>query len=190
MWVRHVPADAGAVGVARRLIPVLVAAVAAVGVVAAGTQAAPKAPSTSLRSLESSVLVDINAFRRAHGLVPLHLNAGLSSAARQHSQQMAGDGYFAHESADGSAFWKRIQRYYPSSSTHLWSVGENLVWSSPSLDAQQALQMWVASPEHLANLMNPRWREIGVSAVHRVAAPGTYHGLDVTIVTTDFGVRR
>jgi hypothetical protein len=38
--------------------------------------------------------------------------------------------------------------------------------------------------------MNPRWREIGVSAVHENAAPGVYKGLDVTIVTTDFGVRR
>ncbi len=38
--------------------------------------------------------------------------------------------------------------------------------------------------------MNPRWREIGVSAVHAASAPGTYKGMDVTIVTTDFGVRR
>jgi hypothetical protein len=38
--------------------------------------------------------------------------------------------------------------------------------------------------------MNPLWREIGVSAVHEAQAPGVYQGLDVTIVTTDFGVRR
>jgi uncharacterized protein YkwD len=49
--------------------------------------------------------------------------------------------------------------------------------------------MWLASPEHRANLMNPHWREIGVAAVHVTAAPGIYRGLDVTIVTTDFGVR-
>ena len=30
----------------------------------------------------------------------------------------------------------------------------------------------------------------GVAAVHQAAAPGVYKGLDVTIVTTDFGVRR
>jgi hypothetical protein len=29
-----------------------------------------------------------------------------------------------------------------------------------------------------------------VSAVHFAAAPGTYKGLEVTIITTDFGVRR
>ena len=48
----------------------------------------------------------------------------------------------------------------------------------------------MASPEHRANILTARWREIGVSAVHVAAAPGVYHGLDVTIVTTDFGVRR
>jgi uncharacterized protein YkwD len=102
---------------------------------------------------------------------------------------MAAQGYFAHESADGSAFWKRIQHFYPSGSSGYWSVGENLLWSSPDVDPAQALQLWLASPEHRANLLTARWREIGVSAVHVTAAPGTYNGLDVTIVTTDFGVR-
>jgi hypothetical protein len=29
-----------------------------------------------------------------------------------------------------------------------------------------------------------------VSAVHVARAPGAFHGLGVTIITTDFGVRR
>jgi len=178
------------VGVVRRFVPALLAALVALSVFSAASRAATGTHSGALRSLESGVLVDINAFRRAHGLTPLRLNPGLNVAAQEHSQQMAADGYFAHNSADGSAFWKRIERTYPSATSQLWSVGENLVWSSPSLDAKRALQLWLASPEHRANLMNPRWREIGVSAVHAVAAPGVYHGLDVTIVTTDFGVRR
>jgi hypothetical protein len=45
------------------------------------------------------------------------------------------------------------------------------------------------SPEHRANLLSPTWREVGVSALHVAAAPGAFQGLDVTIVTTDFGVR-
>ena len=49
--------------------------------------------------------------------------------------------------------------------------------------------MWLDSPEHRKNLENPSWREIGVSAVHVAQAPGVYHGQEVTIVTTDFGVR-
>jgi len=140
-------------------------------------------------SLEPAVLRDINAVRRHHGLEPLRLSAALSAAAASHSREMALDGFFAHESHDGSLFWKRIQSFYASSPWHYWSVGENLLWSSPDVSASKALAMWLASPEHRANLMNPHWREIGIAAVHEAAAPGVFKGLDVTIVTTDFGVR-
>ena len=47
----------------------------------------------------------------------------------------------------------------------------------------------MASPEHRANILSPRWREIGVSATHFDSAPGTYGGSAVTIITTDFGAR-
>ena len=179
-------------GTTRRTAATLAAACLALllagSAIAAHTQ--PRSHAVALSSLELGVLADINAFRTAHNLAPLHLSASLTTAARQHSQEMAAQGYFAHESVDGSAFWKRIQRFYPSVSTGYWSVGENLLWSSQAVDASGALQMWLASPEHRANLLTARWREIGVSAVHAVAAPGTYDGRDVTIVTTDFGVRR
>jgi uncharacterized protein YkwD len=157
---------------------------------AVASPAQPRRPATSLSSLEQGVLTDINAFRVQHKLVPLRLSTALMTSAREHSQEMATQGYFAHESADGSAFWKRIKAVYPSSSWRYWSVGENLLWSSPDVDAAGALPLWVNSPEHKANLLTPGWGEIGVSAVHVTAAPGTFNGLDVTIVTTDFGVRR
>jgi uncharacterized protein YkwD len=151
---------------------------------------APAGSVARVSSLESGVLASLNQIRVAHGLVPLRLSTGLAAAAREHSQQMAVDGYFAHESYDGSAFWKRIQHYYAQGRRSYWSVGENLLWSSPDVDAAGALQMWMDSPEHRANILTARWREIGVAAVHVSGAPGVYHGLDVTIVTTDFGVRR
>ena len=58
------------------------------------------------------------------------------------------------------------------------------------MDAARALKLWMHSPEHRANLLSPDWREVGLSAVHVDSAPGTYHGLGVTIVTADFGARR
>ncbi len=173
-----------------RIAAALAVALAAVAATASGASAAPRAPAASLSSLESSVLVDINAFRAEHHLARLRLSTSLTRAAREHSGQMAADGYFAHESADGSAFWKRIQTFYGSSRWQFWSVGENLLWSSPDVDASRALKLWLASPEHRKNLLSPAWREIGVSAVHAARAPGTFAGRDVTIVTTDFGVRR
>ena len=58
------------------------------------------------------------------------------------------------------------------------------------VDGARAIDMWMKSPPHRANLLNGRWREVGISAVHVTQAPGAYRGLDVTIVTADFGVRR
>jgi uncharacterized protein YkwD len=173
-----------------RAVRILLGTLVLAALLPAAGSAAPRRAPVALTPLESGVLVDINTFRRAHDLQPLRLNARLSAAAHEHTAQMAEDGYFAHESADGSAFWQRIQSFYPSSTWAYWSVGENLLWSSPDVTPERALQMWLASPDHRANLMNPRWREIGVAAVHEAAAPGVYQGRDVTIVTTDFGVRR
>jgi uncharacterized protein YkwD len=145
---------------------------------------------TGASALESAVFADVNRVRAQHGLAPLRVSARLAAAAAQHSREMARRGYFSHDSADGSAFWKRLERFYASARYSFWSVGENLLWSSPDVDAGGAIDMWMKSPPHRANLLNGRWREIGISAVHVTAAPGAYHGLDVTIVTADFGVRR
>jgi uncharacterized protein YkwD len=173
---------------AAALVAALLSLVVAGSAVAAPSQ--PSRPSVALTSLEHGVLADINLYRVEHKLAPLRLSAGLTLSAREHSQQMGARGYFAHESADGQEFWKRIKRVYPSTPYRYWAVGENLLWSSPDVDAASALRLWVNSPEHKANLLTAKWREIGISAVHVVAAPGTFGGQDVTIVTTDFGVRR
>ncbi len=103
---------------------------------------------------------------------------------------MAVHGFFRHESSDGSAFWKRVQNFYGQGRYPYWSVGENLLWSSPNVDARRALRMWLASPPHRANLLDPKWREVGLAAVHAPRAGGVYGGSEVTIVTADFGVRR
>jgi uncharacterized protein YkwD len=143
----------------------------------------------ALSSLESGVLQQLNLIRSQHGLVPLKLNLQLTEAAEQHSHEMGVDGYFEHTSHDGTAFWKRIERWYGSADYGYWSVGENLLWSSPDVDPKGALQLWMHSPEHRANILAARWRQIGISAVHFASAGGTYKGLPVTIITTDFGVR-
>jgi uncharacterized protein YkwD len=174
---------------AYRIVPVLLLVAVAVAVFTASSQAAPRSY-TRLTSLETGVLSEINTFRTQHGLPRLTLNHDLTAAASQHSSEMATDGYFAHTSFDGLAFWKRIQGFYSSSSWPYWSVGENLLWSSPDVQPAGALDLWMHSPEHRANILTAKWREIGVSAVHVLGAPGTFNGLTVTIITTDFGVRR
>jgi uncharacterized protein YkwD len=143
----------------------------------------------SVRALESQVLADVNAERAKRGLRPLRFNAELARAAHAHSRDMARRGYFTHASADGSAFWRRVARYYRSAGFRYWSVGENLLWSSPDVSSGSAITMWLNSPGHRANLLSPRWREVGLAAVHVGSAPGFFGGREVTIVTANFGVR-
>ena len=175
----------------RSAIPVLLAVVGLVAwAVAAPAGAGVSRSSASVQALESGVLLEINNVRHEHGLGPLRLSPKLSAAARQHSNEMATRGYFSHNSANGGTFDKRIIRFYSSAGRRFWSVGENLLWSSPDVDAAGALRMWMNSPPHRENLLTARWREIGLSAVHVPSAPGAYGGREVTIVTADFGVRR
>ena len=167
----------------------LALAMVAASLLASTALASPSRPKVALSPLESGVLGQVNQVRAQHGLAPLRISVKLTAAARAHSLQMAADGYFAHESADGSSFWQRVKAFYSSSPWSYWSVGENLVWSSPDLTPAKALELWMNSPGHRRNILTSRWQEIGVSAVHVPAAPGVYKGMDVTIVTTDFGVR-
>jgi uncharacterized protein YkwD len=169
------------------LVAVLAAAVAASP---SGAREQGGRSLTARNGLETGVLVEINALRRQHGLAPLRLNVRLRAAADTHSAAMANRGFFAHESADGTLFWKRVARFYPQGSSRYWSVGENLLWSSPDVDPAGALRMWLASPAHRKVLLTSRWREVGLSAVHVSAGPGVFNNAPVTVLTADFGVRR
>ena len=140
-------------------------------------------------ALESNLLGEINRTRAERGLRPLRWSKRLTSAADQHSASMAAKGYFSHDSANGAVFWRRIARFYGYRGYRQWSVGENLLWSSPDINASGAVRMWMNSAPHRENLLSRTWREIGLSAVHTARAPGVYGGSEVTIVTADFGAR-
>jgi uncharacterized protein YkwD len=152
----------------------------------ADTDPAPSAPA----GYETVLLREINQVRSQHGLPAFRTSSALREAAAFHSRTMAARGFFAHESADGSAFWKRVERYYPSRGFRYWSVGENLAYGSPNISADGTVRAWMDSPGHRANLLSEAWQEVGLSAVHEDSAPGVYDGRPVTIVTADFGVRR
>ena len=173
----------------RIIVSVLVAI--SVLVVSAGVAGAARtSPSVRLSGLDGSLLVQINVVREAHHLVALRLSRELTVAAVEHTTEMGEAGYFGHESLDHSAPATRIVRVYPSAGRRLWSVGENLLFVAPDVNAVDAIALWMNSPEHKANLLDPAWREIGISARHSTSAPGAYGNRPVTIITTDFGVRR
>jgi uncharacterized protein YkwD len=152
-----------------------------------GSARTPKA--TQMVQLQTALLTQINGFRAAHGLASLKVNGSLTGSADGHSAQMAKLGYFSHNSANGQSFSQRLAQVYSPHGFHSWTVGENLVWGGPYIGAVSAFKAWLASPPHRANLMNPRWREVGLGAVHSTRAPGVYGGRAATIVTADFGAR-
>jgi uncharacterized protein YkwD len=153
-------------------------------------QAPANPPSSGVAGYESGLLREINQVRAQNGLSALELSRPLNEAAEFHSKAMAARGFFAHESADGSSFWKRVERFYPSRGFRYWSAGENLAYGSPSMSINGAVRAWMGSPGHRANILSTSWREIGIGAVHADSAPGMYAGRPATIITTDFGVRR
>src|SRR5262249_6695266 len=53
---------------------------------------------------------------------PLFYDYDLNRSSRQHSEEMADDDYFAHESVDGGDPFVRIKSYYKKSQT----LGENI----------------------------------------------------------------
>jgi uncharacterized protein YkwD len=152
---------------------------------AALADAQPVASPRSVETLEGSLLDRINTARRASGLRFLRVSPGLRRAATAQARWLTRSGSFTHTSADGASPTKRIRRYYRGK-----LVGETLLWGSPSVDAAQALDRWLASPAHRGVLLDGRFREIGVSAVSAQDAPGTYGGLDVTVVVADLGSPR
>jgi uncharacterized protein YkwD len=165
-------------------------AVVLVAVVAPSQGSARPQSSTGPESqLQGALLGQINAFRAAHGLARLRVSTALNAVAGGHSAQMARLGYFSHDSANGQSFSARIARVYTARGYRSWTVGENLVWGGPDIGAARAFRLWLSSPPHRANLLNVRWREVGLGAIHSSSAPGVYGGGPATIVTADFGAR-
>ena len=131
----------------------------------------------ALNRTETSLLTAMNQAREAHGLAPLHVDPRLTKAARAHSADMLRRGYFAH-----GHFAARLHAF----GARARCLGENLAWGSGSFgSAGHVVQMWLASPDHRANLLRPGFTRVGL------AAPvGAFTGnSDVTVVTADFGGR-
>ena len=159
--------------------------------VLAGTAAAVATPAAAVRlqTLDAEILVRLNATRVSRGLRPLVLSSQLRDAAVAHSRSMLEGGFFAHESRDGSPFTARVKRYYRPTGYASWSAGENLLYNTARIEARAAIQAWLASPPHRANLLDPGWREVGIGSLHARAAGGTFGGRPTWVVTMDFGTR-
>lgn len=88
---------------------------------------------------------------------PLRLNDALINAARIHATNMAEMHFFSHTGLDGKSSSTRI-----SEQGYRWSIsGENIAAGQSSI--KEAVNSWIKSAGHCANLMNPRFTEMGIS---------------------------
>ena len=165
---------------------------AALFVITSGASAASVGRSVSARvdpTLARDLNTAINEARSTHKLRRLAVSSELTRAARQHALAMGRLGFFSHSSADGSSSGTRITSFYGVSGSRSWAVGEVLLWGKRGLSARRVLASWLSSTPHRSEVLNRRWREIGVAALEVDNAPGVYGGRDVTLVVVDFGAR-
>jgi uncharacterized protein YkwD len=88
---------------------------------------------------------------------PLRWNPQLETAALTHSQDMAAQRYFSHADKEGTYADVRSRR-----AGYAWQrIGENLAFGQDT--PQAALEGWLASPGHCANIMNPNFTEMGAA---------------------------
>ncbi|NEQ25833.1 MAG: CAP domain-containing protein [Microcoleus sp. SIO2G3] len=114
----------------------------------------------------SKVLQLTNSFRRQNHLKPLRLNDRLTAAAQQHSQDMALQDFFAHEGRNGSTVQAR-----GLAAGYRGSIGENIAAGQPT--PQAVVQAWIDSAPHRANLLDPRYRDIGIGFFNNLNDSGT-----------------
>jgi uncharacterized protein YkwD len=127
------------------------------------TELVPSAGNLSI--VRASVLCLINRTRAEHSEAPLLANAQLEEAAESHCQELIADDYFAHVSPSGETPVDRIEKtgYVPGPSVG-YVIGENLAWGTYSLATPQAIvAAWIASPGHLANILESQYHETGIA---------------------------
>jgi uncharacterized protein YkwD len=116
-----------------------------------------------------------NQARRNAGLEPLCVDPTLTEAARGHSADMIARNYFGH-----GLVGARLTSY----GYHWLTYGENIAggYGAYYSSGAYAMDMWMASLGHHANIMNPYFQEVGVGK-----AIGEYNGIaNYTLYTVDF----
>jgi uncharacterized protein YkwD len=110
------------------------------------------------REVEDAMLELVNREREREGLDPLVMDERLREVARRHSRDMLQRGYFGHVSPEGSQAFQRIE----NGGVDYGAAGENLALAPTVEIAHTGL---MESPGHRANILQPRFRKVGIGAL-------------------------
>jgi uncharacterized protein YkwD len=104
----------------------------------------------------------VNEHRKRHRLRPLSAYYPLDRFAAAHSRYLA-----RQKACNHDRFQTRSDRLMKLASTNY--VGENcIMYPSPAYNKEVAVRLieeWMESPEHRANILNPRFSKIGIGVV-------------------------
>jgi hypothetical protein len=104
------------------------------------------------------LVVLANQARAAQGAGPLAWDAALAEAARLHCLRMAAEGQIAHRYGGEPSVEQRAAQ----AGAHFSLIEENVAVAS---DTALVHRGWMESPEHRANLLNPKVDQVGVAVV-------------------------
>lgn len=117
---------------------------------------------TSAEALRSESIVNfhmVNAFRVYHGLPVFRWSEAAAEASRLHSEDMAANDYFEHDSLDGREPWDRMQ----AQGIRYRAAAENI--SAGRSDGVDSYDGWVNSAGHRGNMLGG-CEELGVGAAY------------------------
>jgi uncharacterized protein YkwD len=132
--------------------------------------------SAAAAAFSAQVLTSTNQQRAAAGCGPLNSNPNLTTAAQGHSDDMATNHYFDHDSQNGDTPWDRMNA---AGYTGWTLAGENIAEGQTT--PQDVMDAWMHSAGHRANILNCAFNDIGVG--YAVSDTGD------TYWTQDFGQR-
>lgn len=128
-------------------------------------------------SISREEVVRLTNIKRVEaGLQPLVLNNALSTAAQAKGNDMISKDYWAHVSPDGTQPWA----FFNSVGYKYRYAGENL--ARDFSNANSAVDAWMNSPTHRDNILNSKYKEVGIGVVE-----GDLAGSDTTIIVQFFG---
>ncbi|MRX50760.1 CAP domain-containing protein [Paracoccus sp. S-4012] len=120
--------------------------------------AAPSGACAGPSAAETAALVAAtNEARVARGLAKVRAHPTLSHAAAAHSCDMATRGTLSHAGSSTRGPGPRLAQ-----AGYGWAVVAENIAVGPRWDAGQALAQWNLSPGHLANILHPQAREVGI----------------------------
>jgi hypothetical protein len=127
--------------------------------------------------ITKTALVELaNAERAKYNLPALTENETLNQAAYLKALDMQKNGYFSHVSPSGVNPW----HWFDLAGYNYKYAGENLAIGF--LDSKEVQKAWAASPTHEANIINNKYKEIGIAVLK-----ANFQGNPATIVVQLFG---